>query len=508
MGSRENKGRRSITEEQITLSRVLSLWHEKGDVLTFKEIHEEFVRMGIISNIRYRSNTRRILKRLIKRGYIEQVDRGKYRLRVSPKPFQVTDLINEIRGKYGESMIYEWRVGGIFWTLAEGIIFGLPHDVDENPIYRAMLNVLLMRLASIFDAIVELSTAIRISSSVKRTLIPYKTVREFVLNILPHIIGERSGIDWDGLLAEDIIELYNVIIEHLPREVNNQPILIDLIKEHVEAGKRLLKKAIDVSGSIDETLAVSGENRDVWSKVRELEKTVLVIYPPRHLIDENEDERELYEMLKYLIEEGNSDALLLAHMRVYEEDVVRKVMSYLKPFLGEERVDRLMHLYKLARAGMILDGVVETYLSFKEKKGKPKYIKYEDELGEVIEINEFAEKTGEEVLSELRKQIDEARKHGYALKNMLKGIWLSDWSLNIVPRFVIFHCKGTEDTVTFVKKAIRETLEAIGVKIPRNFETLIEQGHRLVKKLDEILKNDRERMIKSFKEKVPKRIES
>ncbi len=139
------------------------MWQEKGDVLTFNEIHKEFVRMGIVSNIKYRANTRRILKRLVKKGYLERAGRGKYRLKVSPKPFQVTDLINEIREKYGDKMIYEWRVGGHLWTLVEGIIFGLPHDIEENPIYKAVLEVLLIRLANIFNAIVELGITAKIS---------------------------------------------------------------------------------------------------------------------------------------------------------------------------------------------------------------------------------------------------------------------------------------------------------------------------------------------------------
>jgi len=68
--------------------------------------------------------------------------------------------------------------------------------------------------------------------------------------------------------------------------------------------KKLLNKSVDISGLIDEALIVSGEDKEVWRKVRELEKIVVVVYPPRHLIDENEDERELYELLRHSIDEG------------------------------------------------------------------------------------------------------------------------------------------------------------------------------------------------------------
>ena len=328
--------------------------------------------------------------------------------------------------RYGEEMIYEWRVGGHLWTLVEGVLFGLPRNIEENPIYKVILEVLLIRLASIFNAIVNLGIAAKLSGNVKNTSVPYEAVREFILNSLPHIIGEYSGIDGDGLPAEDIVELYRVLVNHIAREVNGQPILVDAIREYIDAGNKLLSNAINVSEEIDRMLIESGESREIWRKIRELEKIVLVAYPPKHLIDEDEDERELYELLKYSIEKGRGDAILLAYTRIYDENIVERVMNYLKPLLSEKRRARLMYLYKLARAGMMLDCVVATYLSFKEKKGKPKYVEYEDELGKIIEINEFADKDEGEILSELRKELDRARRRGYTLEDMIKGIWLSD----------------------------------------------------------------------------------
>ena len=312
---------------------------------------------------------------------------------------------------------------------------------------------------------------------------------------MPHIIGEYSGINGNGLPAEDIVELYKMVLKHIPREINGQPILIDIIKEYVDVGEKLLNKTVNISGLVDEALIVSGEDKEVWRKIRELEKIVLVVYLPRYLIDENEDERELYELLRHFIEESYSDAMLLAHMRVYDEEVVERVMNYLEPMLGKERKNRLMQLYKLARAGMILDGIVASYLSFKEKKGKPRYIEYEDELEKVIEINEFTNRTEEEVLSELRKELDYARRHGYTLEDMIKGIWLSDWSSNIVPRFALFLHPRSRDIVGFVEEAIKEVLEVIDVRLPYNFDVLVEDGYKLVKELDELLKKDSEKVF-------------
>ena len=338
------------------------------------------------------------------------------------------------------------------------------------------------------------------SKDVKKTPIPYTAIREFILNSLPHIIGEYSGIDGDGLPAREIAKLYKILLRHIPGEVNGQPILVDLIREYVDVGEKLLSKSINTSGIIDEALIESGEDKEVWRKIRELEKIVLVAYPPRHLIDENEDERELFDLLRHSIEDGYSDAMLLAHMRVYDEDVVERVMNYLEPILGRGRKNRLIQLYKLRRAGMILDGIITTYFSFKEKKGKPKYIEYEDELGKIIEINESADKTEEEVLSELKKELDYARRHGYTIESMIKGIWLSDWPHNTVPSFTdLYYVKDFKDIVVFVKESIKETLEAIGVKIPRNFDVLVNDGYRLMKELDELLRKDNKRVLTTLR---------
>jgi len=502
------RGRPSYLENELRISRIIKilvdLQRRKGDILRFSDIHEEFVKAGIVSSIKYRGNTRRILRRLVEKGYLEQVERGKYILKVAPKPFQVAEFIREIREKYREKMIYGWRVGGHLWTLVEGIIFGLPRDIEENSVYKAVLEVLLIRLADIFDAIVKLGITAKISKDVKNAPIPYTTVREFVLNSLPHIIGEYSGIDGDGLPAEDIVKLYKTVLKHIPREVDGQPILIDIIKEYVDVGEKLLNKSINISRLINEALFLSGEDTEVWRKIKELEKIVLVVYPPRHLVDENEDERELYELLRHSIEEGYSEAMLLAHMRVYDEEIVEKVMNYLEPILGKKRKNRLVLLYRLARAGMILDGIVASYLSFKEKKGKLRYTEYGDELERIIEINEFANKTEEEVLSELRRGLEYARRHGYTLEDMIKGVWLSDWSLNIVPGFTHLQNMGSKDTIVFVKESIKETLKAIGIRVPRNYDALVEEGYKLVKELDELLKSDSERVRASLKQHFTK----
>ena len=110
--------------------------------------------------------------------------------------------------------------------------------------------------------------------------------------------------------------------------------------------------------------------------------------------------------------------------------------------------------------------------------------------GRLIEVNEFADKTEEEVLLELRKELDYARRHGYTLEDIIKGIWLSNWSYNIIPRFVLFIHPRSRGIVGFVKESIKDVLESIDVRLPHNFDVLVEDGYKLVKELDELLKKD------------------
>ena len=145
----------------------------------------------------------------------------------APKPFDILERISELRERYGDVLDYEWRIGGYLWTLAEGIIFGMPKEVGENPIYRFILGVLLARLAWIFEAIKMLAVAAKLAKqkgkSIVEAPIPETAVREFILNIIPHILGEISGIDGDGLPTEELIETYQILLNALPERIGAVP---------------------------------------------------------------------------------------------------------------------------------------------------------------------------------------------------------------------------------------------------------------------------------------------
>lgn len=471
--SRDNSRNRGRYGWRFRIREILSIWPDKGAVLSFTKIHNEFVKRGIVSDSRYKRSTSRILKKLIEEGYLEMVDEG-YKLKVNPQPFTVIDKLKEMQSKYGTSCTYEWRVGGSLWTLAEGVILGMPANIDENPNFRIILEVLLIRVANIFEALRSLVLAVGIAEESGKDWSsippPEEAVREFLLNLLPHILGERSGIDGDGLPTEDLLEVIEQMCYDLPDNVHSQPIVKSLLQKMINIARDLYSKSANLLDATKLDLVLG--NSQTEEIYREYENIALIVHPPRDILDEKgEKERRLYEYLKDCIEEGMSNALMVAHMRHYEEEAVDRVLKYLKlqSLLSAERANELWKLYRLARAGRILDSLIRTYFSLKEKSTlKP------------------------ERIEDLRKRLELAQRE-YDLEKMIVGIWLSDWTRNTCPRFVLSH-KTEGDIVKFVSEAIFDFFEALDIKPPTNLGKLVEEGYKLVKKLDEMLKGDANRL--------------
>ncbi len=55
---------------------LAGLHQRKDGILRFSDIYEKFVKARIVSNIKHRGNTRRILRQLIEKGYLERVEMG------------------------------------------------------------------------------------------------------------------------------------------------------------------------------------------------------------------------------------------------------------------------------------------------------------------------------------------------------------------------------------------------------------------------------------------------
>lgn len=464
---------------RLHISRILSIWPSKDAVLTFNEIHGKFVELGVVSNSRYKASTARILKKLVKEGYLEKVDKG-YRLKVGPRLFTVIDKLKELQLRYGKAHIYEWRVGGIFWTLAEGAILGIPGNIDKNPSFKIILELLLIRLANIFEAIRSLVLAAGLAEKNGRDLSsispPREAVREFLLNLISHILGERSGIDGDGLPTEMLFKAVESMCYNLPNEIEFQPIEKRLLQEYIVIAQHLYSRSVYLTSVIDLSL-FSGDSQaeDLYRKYRDV---ALIVHPPRNMFDEKgEEERMLYDYLKDCIEKEFSSALLLAHMRHYSEDVIERVLRYLKlqSLLSTEKANELRELYRLARAGMVLDSLIEEYYSLKEEG-----------------------KLTPERIEAFREQLEIVQRK-YGLEEMIIGVWLSDWSQNIYPGFLIFKHTIENDVVKSVTRAITDFFEALNTEPPIKLEKFVKRGYELVKKLDEMLREDADKVFEELR---------
>jgi len=455
---------------------ILSLWIDEECELTFSEIHKKLVELSIVPSIDRRSNTAEILKGLIEDGYIEKVD-GKYRLKINPQSLNILNILKELYNKYSPDRTYSWRVGGSFWTLAEGTIIGLPKNIDENPFIREVLNVLIMRLSSIFSALSEIALLIGFAEKkgfdMKSIPLPKEAVREYLLEILPYILGERAGIDSDGLPTDDLIELTDQICRDLPNEFRTQPTDKQILLKYMQIARLLYAKAQDFDEF--EEFRTLYELRDSRAKeiAKDYEKVVLIVHPPLYTLNrEQYDNVELYNCLKEYIEIGISNALIVERLSYYPENIVRKALELLiaQSYISKERAIKILELYSLKKAGEALDYILSEYLSLMNKKDKPKA------------------KSLEKV-----KELFYEAKQNHSLINMIRGVWLSNEHSNRLPSFIFFNAKD-EEPISFVINTIQNFLLNIDEQVPADLEKIVKEGYNQATEVWESRKADRQKL--------------
>lgn len=283
------------------LNEILKLWGNR-EVLRFSEIHKGLVELGIVKP-RDKKKTVRILNGLMQRGLVEKASEG-YRLTVKPKQFNMIEYIGKLVKHYGaKRYIYEGRVGGRFWSLAELMLIGFP-DLDRErlrkleevyPALRLTMEVLMVRLARIYDALRELAYILRARLEGKRIDrfselrdIRERILRETLLELVPYYLGDRAGVEGDGLPTIDLIEAYEAMMEALPEHVmfNIQPV-----------GKENLKEIFNSVKAFAEVLAESmreeaESGRYDWvvnDHDGGYHDFILVVGPPRELVNWNEE---------------------------------------------------------------------------------------------------------------------------------------------------------------------------------------------------------------------------
>ena len=88
---------------------------------------------------------------------------------------------------------------------------------------------------------------------------------------------------------------------------------------------------------------------------------------------------------------------------------------------------------------------------------------------------------------------------GYKLEDMIIGIWLTDFYWNPVPRFMHFTRCEYDNIIEFVENAIKETLEALKINVPKDLPDLVRKGYKLVLDLDKRLSQDAQRFFERRK---------
>lgn len=214
-----------------------------------------------------------------------------------PKQFSIIKELKKLYSKYEPTHVYRWRYGGTFWTSAEGTIIGIPEDIDKNPHYKEILRILLTRLVSIYEAIRSIALTIGFAKEKGLNIYelppPKEAVREYLLNTIPYVLGNISGIDLDGLPTDDLLEITEQICHEMPNEFKSQPIDKKLLLEMISFAKQLYTSSQELNSLREEiTLGSLGDSRfkDLHEKYY---KTVLIVHPPKFIFDkEGTDERK------------------------------------------------------------------------------------------------------------------------------------------------------------------------------------------------------------------------
>lgn len=315
---------------------IISLFKETI-LLRFKDIQQKLEEKRIS-----KKKICDVLKEMVEEGVLEKTEDG-YKLKILPKQFSIIKKLEELYSKYEPTYIYQWRYGGMFWASAEGIIIGIPEDIDENPHYKEILRILLTRLVSIYEAIRSIALTIGFAKEKGLNIYelppPKEAVREYLLNIIPHVLGNRSGIDFDGLPTDDLLEIIEQICHEMPNEFRSQPIRKELLLEMISYARNLNMISHDLE-DLEECIELGswGDSRfkELYDKYS---KAVLIVYPPRFVLDEEgEKERTLYTSLEECINENKSIATMLVHIKDYEEEIVNKVLNNLELYLLKKDV--------------------------------------------------------------------------------------------------------------------------------------------------------------------------
>jgi len=348
---------KDLKKKQVIMDSVLAVWPENQQVIHFMEIHQALLEKGLVANEIDRYKTDRLLKWLIKDGYIEKVDRGKYKITVKPDEFKLFDYLQKIRSHYrGDNLNFNSRTGGTLWASNETYHLGMPEEICEHPDANFCLQILSIRLDRIFQALKSVSQTLKMRRDTdERIPLPPEIVRQVLTEIVPFHIESKIGPDRDGLYYTDLHEVIGQIIHELPESVETQEgwsssLEKDRLDEYYQIISKFLKETEEHLDKKRE------EDRIEWEKnpVREVPLRperyhyAMIITEPEYLIDEiAHEKRQLYEEIEELVKEGIDDIIIAASLPLYDPDITRDVLSkYGTRLFGRKRLKSIKNLYE------------------------------------------------------------------------------------------------------------------------------------------------------------------
>ena len=205
---------KDLKKKQVIMDSVLAVWSDNRVVMQFMEIHRALIEKGLVTNEDDRYKTDRLLKWLIKEGYVEKIDRGKYRITVKPDEFKLFDYLHKIRSdSRGDNLNFNSRTGGSLWDSNETYHLGMPEEIITYPDANFCLQILSIRLDRIFRALKAVSQTVKMRrDSDERIPLPSEIIRQVLTEILPYHIESKIGPDGDGLYYTDLYEVIRQII--------------------------------------------------------------------------------------------------------------------------------------------------------------------------------------------------------------------------------------------------------------------------------------------------------
>ena len=408
---------KDLKKKQAIMDSVLAVWPDNREVMQFMEIHRALIERELVTNEDDRYKTDRLLKWLIKEGYVEKIDRGKYRITVKPDEFKLFNYLQKIRSDYrGNSLNFNSRTGGTLWASNETYHLGMPEEIMSYPDADFCLQILSIRLDRIFWAFKAVSQTVKMRrNSDERIPLPSEIIRQVLTEILPYHIESKIGPDGDGLYYTDLHEVIGQIIQKLPESVETQEGWSSSLQK-----ERLYEYYQIVSKFLEETEEYLDKKREEdrieWEKnpIRKVPLRperyhyAMIITEPEYLIDEiAHEKRQLYEEIKELVKKNIGDIYITASLPLYDPDITRDVLDkYGNTLLGRKRSKRIKSLYEKIWASHI--------------------------VAQWLDYPLMPNRTENEIHPEIFEGIDNIKKLGHSEEELVRYIAHSKASMNFI----------------------------------------------------------------------------